>query len=164
MRKTFAPVDDVLIERLFQPALDTITNRIGFDRGRAACFCLDIASVSWIVSRARGLSDAVVAWDASNAGAGFALLVLGLAALTSLRVLFRRAGSSGGNPLRMTMQPHRATVLLMLIVRLVQLQAPGLADAADLVMLVCAGSALYLGACAERPPIRRGWVALTPAG
>lgn len=164
MRKTFAPLDDVLIERLFQPALDVVTNRIGIARGTAACFCVDLASLSWIVSRAQGLSDAVIAWDASAAFRDFAFLLLGLIALTSLRTLFRRAGGGSGNPLRMTMQPHRAVVLLMLVVRLMQLQAPGLADAADLVMLVCAASALYLGACAEPPPIRRGWVSLVPAG
>jgi hypothetical protein len=164
MRKTFAPLDDALIERLFQPAADAVSNRIGLSRASAACYCLDIASLSWIVSRVRGLSDAVTAWDASNSFVDLTLLLLGLVALISLRTLFRRAEGKQGNPLRMAMQPHRAVVLLMLVSRLVQLRSPGLADAADVVMLVCAASALYLGACAERPPVRRIWASLVPAG
>lgn len=160
MRKTFSPLDNVLIERLFQPALDLITDRSGVGRASAACFCADMASLSWIVSRTRGLSDAVTAWDASNAFVGFALLLLGLAALTGLRALFRRAGGSHGNPLRTSMQPHRAIVVLMLVARLVQLQTFALADVADLAMLMFAGSALYLGACTERPPVRRSRLSL----
>ena len=164
MRKTFAPVDDVLIERLFQPASDLITQRIGLSRAKAACFCIDLASLSWIASRVRGISGSVTEWNASGAFLDFALLLLGLVALISLRTLFRRAVGKHGNPLRLAMQPHRAVVLMMLIARLVQLQAPGLGEAADLAMLVFAASALYLGACTERPPIRRGWAVLAPAG
>jgi hypothetical protein len=163
MRKTFAPLDDALIERLFQPVSDLIAHRIGLKRTTAACFCIDIASLAWIVSRARGLSDAVAAWNGSTALLDLALLLLGLVALVSLRVLFRRAGRKLANPLRQTMQPHRAIVLLMLVSGLVQLHVPGLADAADLAMLVWAASALYLGACAELPPIRCGCSSSVPA-
>jgi hypothetical protein len=163
MRKTFAPLDDLLIERMFQPVSDMLAHRIGLSRTAVACFCLDIASLSWIVSRSRGLSDAVLAWDPGASFLDLALLLLGLIALISLRTLFRRAGRKQANPLRVAMRPHRAIVLLMLACRLVQLQAPGLADAADLAMLLCAAAALYLGACAERPPVRRGWTSLIPA-
>jgi hypothetical protein len=163
MRKTFAPLDDLLIERLFQPGSDLIADWIGFGRTTAACFCVDIASLAWIVSRARGLSDAVAAWDASTSFIDLSLLLLGLVALISLRTLFRRAGRKQANPLRLVMRPHRAIVLLMLVTRLVQLHAPGLADAADVVMLICAAAALYLGACAERPPIRRNWTSWVDA-
>lgn len=159
MRKSFSPLDNVLIERLFQPALNSITDLSGVGRATAACFCADMASLSWIVSRSRGLSDAVTAWDASNAFVGFALLLLGLTALTGLRTLFRRAGGSHGNPLRTSMQPHRAIVLLMLAAKLVRLQTFALADVADLAMLMFAASALYLGACGERPPVRPGRLA-----
>lgn len=163
MRKTFAPLDDVLIERLFQPAADSISYQTGLSRGGAACFCVDLASLSWLVSRVGGVSDAVAAWDASTAFADIALLLLGLVALLGLRTLFRRAGGQQGNPLRMSMRPHRAIVLLMLVARLVQPRSPGLADFADLAMLVFAAAALYLGACAERPPVRRVWAAVAPA-
>lgn len=161
MRKTFAPIDDALIERLFQPASDLITQRLGFGRASAACFLIDIASLSWIVSRARGLADAVATWDATMSFLDTATLLLGLIALISLRTLFRRAGSKLGNPLRQAMRPHRAVVLLMLASRVAQLRSPAATDIADVAMLVCAASALYLGACTERPPLRRttaGWV------
>jgi hypothetical protein len=159
MRKTFAPVDDLLIERLFQPASDLIAHWIGLSRSTAACVCIDIASLGWIASRAGGLSTAVNHRNAGDALLDFSLLLLGLVALTSLRTLFRRAAGQQENPLRLSMQPHRAVVLLMLVARLVQFQTPSLAEAADLAMLVFAVSALYLGACAERPPIRRSWLA-----
>lgn len=167
MRKTFGPLDDILIERLFQPVSDFITYRIGISRSATACFCVDVASLGWIVSRVRGLSDSVVAWDAGSSFLNLAFVLLGLVALISLRTVFRRtAGNKQANPLRLTMRPHRAIVLLMLAARLMQLRAPGLGDAADIAMLLFATSALYLGACAERPPVRRGWAALAnaPAG
>lgn len=164
MRKTFAPIDNALIERLFQPVSDLVTHRLGFGRASAACVCIDIASLSWIVSRAPGLSDAVASWDAATSFLDLAMLVLGLIALISLRTLFRRAGSKQANPLRQAMRPHRAIVLLMLAARLAQFHAPGLAGLADLAMLVCATSALYLGACVERPPLRRATTAWVPVG
>jgi hypothetical protein len=163
MRKTFARVDDVLIERLFQPASDLITYCIGLSRTTTTCFCIDVACLSWIVSRARGLADAVAAWDASAAFLAWALLLLGIVALMSLRMLFRRAGLRQINPLRRVMLPHRAIALLMLVSSAVQLRSLCVADAADLAMVISAASALYLGACAERPPIRRGAPSLAPA-
>jgi hypothetical protein len=162
--KTFAPVDDVLIERLFQPVSDVLAYRTGLGRATAACFCIDLASLSWIASRAGEMSGSVAAGNAGAAVLEFSFLLLGLAALISLRTLFRRAGGKQGNPLRLAMRPHRAVVLLMLAARLLQLQAPGLGEAADLAMLMFAASALYLGACNERPPVRRRWLASVPAG
>jgi hypothetical protein len=159
MRKTFAPIDDALIERLFQPVSDMVSGRVGAGGAAAACFCIDIASVAWIVSRMSGLSDAVIAWDAGSALLDLTTLVLGLVALVSLRTLFRRARVKPGNPLRKAMLPHRAIVLVMLAARLLRLQAPALAEAADIAMLIFAASALYLGACSERPPVRRTWAA-----
>lgn len=154
MRKTFASLDDVLIERVFQPISDAVTHRIGVSRGSAAQFCIDLASLSWIVSRVGELSSAVTAWDCGAAFLDLLILLLGLVALVSLRTLFRRAGGKQGNPLRMAMQPHRAVVLLMLVARLVRLQACDLAGTADIAMLALTASALYLGACTERPPVR----------
>jgi hypothetical protein len=162
MRKSFAPLDDVLIERLFQPASDFVSNRLGFSRATAACFCIDFASLAWIASRVRGLSDAVTARDASTAFLDLSFLLLGLVAMIALRTVLRKAEGKQGNPLRPAMQPHRAIVLLLLLADVVQLQAPSLANTADLVMLAFAASAMYLGACAERPPVRHGWPALVP--
>jgi hypothetical protein len=159
MRKTFAALDDVLIERVFQPASDMISNRMGLSRTAIACFCIDIASLAWIVARARELSGAVAASNTGTAFLDTTVLLLGLVALVSLRALFRRAAArKQANPLRLAMLPHRAIVLLMLASRLVQWQAPGLTDGADLAMLLFAVAALYLGACTERPPIQSGWL------
>ncbi|HEX3573607.1 MAG TPA: hypothetical protein VHU42_03310 [Rhodopila sp.] len=163
MRTCFALLDDWLIERVFQPISDVITDRIGFSRTTAACFCVDFASTAWIVSRARGLTGEVTAWDAGAAVRDMSILLLGLIALVSLRMLFRRTERRQANPLRLSMQPHRGVVLMMLTVRLVEMHAPGLVDAADLAMLLFAGSALYLGACVERPPVRRGRATLVSA-
>jgi hypothetical protein len=99
VRKTFAPVDNVLIERLFQPVSDLITQRIGLSRAAVTCFCIDLASLCWIASRAGGLSGSVAEWNASGAFLDCSLLLLGLVALISLRTLFRRAGEKQGNPL-----------------------------------------------------------------
>jgi hypothetical protein len=163
MRKTFAPLDDVLIEQLFQPISDLMTHRLGASRAMAACFCIDVASLAWIVSRARGLSESVATWNASAAFMDVSFLLLGLIALMALRALFRRAAGKPANPLRLVMRPHRAIVLLMLVAQLMLHQAPDLADVANIAMLVFATSALYLGACAERPPIRRVSAGLVPA-
>jgi hypothetical protein len=164
MRKTFAPFDDVLIERLFQPVSNLVADRIGVGPGAAACFCIDIASLSWIVSRVGALSDAVATWDAGPALLDMVVLLVGLVALVSLRTVFRRASGKQANPLRLMMQPHRAIVLAMMIARVVQWNAASVADAADLGMLLFAASALYLGACAEPPPVRRGVIVFAGVG
>jgi hypothetical protein len=157
MRKTFAALDDGLIERVFQPVSDMVTHQTGLTRTQTAGLCLDIASLGWIIARTDGLSGAVATWDAGAAFLDLMLLLLGLVALVSLRTLFRRTATRTTNPLRPAMQPHRAVLLLMLAARLVQWQTPTLADAADLAMLLSAAAALYLGACAEQPPIRAAW-------
>jgi hypothetical protein len=157
MRTSFALLDDWLIERVFQPVSDVITHRVGFGRITAACFCIDFASAAWIVSRSGELTGEVTAWEGGAAVRDMSILLLGLVALVSLRMLFRRTVRKQANPLRRSMLPHRGIVLMMLAVRLIEMRAPGLADAADLAMLLFAGSALYLGACVERPPVRRGW-------
>ena len=156
MRRTFTALDDVLIERVFQPVSDLLSNQLQLSKAKAACICVDAASLAWIVSRAPGLSVAVIAWESGTAILDLALLLLGLAALISLRSLFRRAMvEKRANPLRIAMRPHRGMVVLMLATRPVQLMTFDLTDAADLAMLLCAASALYLAACAQHPPVRR---------
>jgi hypothetical protein len=120
MQLNFIPLDDTLIERVFQPVADALSDRFGLDRRRAACICIDVASVGWILSQARALSDAVMGWQAGTSVLRMAVLLLGLAALTGLRGLFHRlTGEAKANPLRPAMRPHRAVVLLMLVARLV---------------------------------------------
>jgi hypothetical protein len=155
MRKTFAPLDDALIDRLFQPVADCITCRSGIRRVTVACFCLDVASLSWILAQAPAASRAALAWDRGTAFVNICFLLLGLVALVSLRMLFGRARAQRGNQLRMALRPHRAIVLLMLVARLLEFQLPGLAETADIAMLTLVTSALYLGACGDPPPVRR---------
>ncbi|HEX2940112.1 MAG TPA: hypothetical protein VHO91_03630, partial [Rhodopila sp.] len=141
-----------------QPLTDMVSARAGVSRGASACFCIDMASLAWIVSRVPALSDAVTHWQGVTAFTDMVVLLAGLAALVSLRILFRKAGDQRqANPLRRAMRPHRVVVLLMLLARLAPVQAPGLPEVADALMLLFSGSALYLGACTERPPVRRGW-------
>lgn len=156
MRLSFSRLDDALIERLFQPVSDAISHGIGLPRAAVTCWCLDAAALAWIISRARGVSDAVVDWNAVDSFTGVVMMLLGLVALLSLRTLFRRTSGQKANPLRLTMRPHRVVLLLLLLTRLTQLHTLDIADLADLATLTLAGVAMYLGACAERPPVRRG--------
>jgi hypothetical protein len=156
MQLSFISFDDVLIERVFQPVCDTMADRLGVDRRRAACFCIDLASVGWILSQAHPLSAAVLGWEAGSAFLRVVLLLLGLVALTGLRGLFGRLSADAkANPLRLAMRPHRAVILLMLFARLVALSGLSVPALADLAMLGFAAVALYLGACAAPPPMRR---------
>lgn len=153
MQASFTRLDDALIERLFQPLADTIMNRFGLDRLRAACLCLDGASLAWIISQAGALGQAVSGWNAGTACLHVLLLILGLAAMTSLRSLFQRISTRGANPLRSAMVPHRGLALALLIGQ--ALTVYGLAGWAELAMLGLAAAALYLSACRPRPPVRR---------
>jgi hypothetical protein len=123
--------------------------------------------VGWILAQARGLTVAVLNWNAGSSFLRLAVLLVGLLALLCLRVVFRQAGGrSSGNPLRVSMQPYRAIVLIMLAARMFQGVGPRLADVgdvADLAMLLFAAMALYLGACTERPPVRRARVTMASA-
>jgi hypothetical protein len=164
MQHTFVRLDDALIERLFQPLADILSLRMALDRLRVAGLFLDAASIAWILSQAGSLTSAVTQWQAGTASLRAVLLLLGLVALISLRVAFRRVGTrSGANPLRRVMLPHRGMVVALLVARLVGLT--GFAGAADLVMLGCAACALYLGACVSRPTVvrRSRWLATAGA-
>jgi hypothetical protein len=154
MQPSFSRIDDTLIERVFQPLADLITDRIGLDRLCIVRFCLDAASIAWILSQAGALTRAVTQWEPGLALGRTLLLLLGLVALSSLRGVFGRVrGRGGANPLRVTMLPHRCVVLALMAARLLALA--GFAGVADLAMLAFAACALYLGACATRPPLRR---------
>jgi hypothetical protein len=151
MLRRFAYFDSALIEHVFQPTADVVAYRLGLDRLRAAGFCLNGASIAWILSQAGSLSNAVTQWQACNAFLGLVLLMLGLLALCSLRVAFQRiAAAKGMNPLRVMMLPHRGVVLVLLFARL--LAVDNFANAADFAALLFALCALYLGACTSPPP------------
>jgi hypothetical protein len=155
MQRYFISIDDFMFDRVFQPAADALQNRTGLDRRRAACFCVDAALVAWVLSQAGALSETALAWHAGSATWHLTVLLLGLTALSGLRTVFRRPPGAGANPLRASMRPHRGIILLMLVGRLVQPDTAALAGLADVAMLLCATAALYLGACAARPPVQR---------
>lgn len=155
MRHFLALLDDALIERVFQPISNALSDHLGVDRRRIAALCIELAAVAWSLSQAPALSAAVLGWQAMPAAGHLVLLLLGLTALLSLRRLFRRIEAGAANPLRLAMQPHRAVLLLLLAARLLAFNGLDLADIADLIMLGLAGFALYLGACSSRPPMRR---------
>ncbi len=155
MRRFFGPFDDALFERLFQPLTSFLTHRFGLRRRGVACLCIDAATIGWIIARAGGLSKTITEDDVSTAILHLALLLLGIGALISLRSLFRRIGDRSANPLRVSMLPHRAVILLLLAARVVHPAHGSLDEAADLAMLLFTWAALYLGACSEPPPLRR---------
>src|ERR1700712_782035 len=105
MRKTFEPIDDLLIERLFQPVLDMVAHRTGLSRPAACCFCVDMASLAWIVSRVRELSDAIGKWDPGSAFVDIAILMLGLVALVCCARCFGGLGTN--RPIRCGRQCSR---------------------------------------------------------
>ncbi|MBN8872972.1 MAG: hypothetical protein J0H67_09080 [Rhodospirillales bacterium] len=159
----FGLVDDALIERVFQPLVERLA-AVGVSRNRAALMCTDLAAGAWLLAQAPRLSTDLAGRDLGGVGLHLVLLLLGITALLSLRRLFQRVGGERANPLRLAMRPHRAVALLLLVARLPELAGRGLgaeargngwADLADLAMLVLAVLALYLGACAHRPPARR---------
>lgn len=155
MQARFSMIDDALIERVFQPLSDTVTDHSGLDRPWTACSCADVATLAWIISNARGLSDSMAASDVPGTCLAVFILMLGLAALTGLRSIFLKVPGTGANPLRLSMRLHRGVALLMILARLVSWQTTGLSEIAELLMLVFAVSGLYFGACASRPPVRR---------
>jgi len=155
MRRFFAPLDDALFERLFQPLTSLLTYRFGLRRRPLACLCIDAATIGWIVARAGGLSRVIAEGDGASAALRLVLLLLGIGALISLRSLFRRIGDRTANPLRVAMQPHRAVILLLLAARVLHPANGSLHEVADLAMLLFTWAALYLGACSEPPPVRR---------
>jgi hypothetical protein len=163
MPNVFVSLDDALIERVFQPLIELAAARLGFGRLTLACVCLDAASFTWILSRAGALTGTALAGTAlAGTCLQSAILLLGLTALVALRALFRRAqGRPQANPLRHAMRPHRGVILLLLAGRMAQWNHAGVAEAADLMMLLFACAGLYLGACGERPPLRRA--SLKPA-
>lgn len=156
MRKFFAPFDDALLDRLFQPLAGALRHRYGLRRDGMAGFCVSAATICWTVARSAGLSEAIAADDMATVATSSAILLLGLGALVSFHCLSRRAPTAAANPLRSTMLPHRAIVLLLLVTRLIPPVGPAVHDVADTAMLLFAAAALYLSACSDPPPVRRG--------
>src|ERR1700722_3246418 len=76
MQAGFIRFDGALIEYVFQPLANSITYRIGLDRLRVAGFCLDAASIAWILAQAGALTCSVAQWDATASFLRALLLLL----------------------------------------------------------------------------------------
>jgi hypothetical protein len=155
MLRNFASVDGALIDKVCQPFIDWIDQRVAIDCFQVARICIDLSALAWIVSQA----PAAVASDgAAPLGIQFALIVLGLGAIMILRATFQRAG--GGrqpNPLRAAMYTHRLGCMFWLAGLVVKTATVpmGLASLALFAVGGFATIALYVGACSNPPPKRR---------
>lgn len=164
MRESFTRMDDVLIDRLFQPLADWLNGNMALGTNRAARTAIDLASLFWILAQAGALSRAAVSHEPGLALVVGVMIVLGLWGLTTLRAVFQqkdggakaRAGAQA-NPLRPGMQLHRAICLLwMVALALKTVLAPsGFVSLALLAVGVFATSAVYIGACNNQPPAWR---------
>ena len=176
MHERIASLDDALIDRICQPAVDRLA---AADRS-VDCFwlarrCNDAAALAWILSQAGGVAGAFARGNVALAGAQGALVVIGLAALTTLRRVFdgtQRPRSSAGacaNPLRPAMFPHRLGCLLWLSAQVLGTISSPIGWSAILTIAVglMTTASLYVGACSTPPPRRqsqtgRNWI-LRPA-
>lgn len=160
MREMFERVDDGLIDRVFQPAIDWLGDTLDIDGLRAARICTDISAFAWVVSQAGELGRAAAGGRGAELAASLVLMMLGLSAIMVLRTVFQ--GSSGkssrttaGNPLRAAMHTHRLTSLFWVFGLVVKTAS----DPAGLAMIALFGvgvfgaAALYAAACS--PPTAR---------
>jgi hypothetical protein len=173
MKDRVSRVDDVLIDRLFQPLVDWMNCEMAIGAGRAARILLDLAALAWICAEAGSTSGAMAMRDVQAGFVVALILVAGLSALTILKGVFRHKdgggksrGAAQANPLRAGMQVHRVVCLVWVVALLVK-TALVPADFAALALLAVglfATAAVYIGACSNRPPKKRarlaGW---TPA-
>jgi hypothetical protein len=170
MKDRFTHVDDVLIDRLFQPLVDWMNSEMAIGAGRAARVLVDLAALAWIGAEASSASGALAMHDVQ---AGFVIaivLMAGLSALTILKGVFRQKDGGGksrraahANPLRAGMQVHRVACLVWVAALMVKtaLVPADFAAVALLAVGLFATAAVYIGACSNRPPKRHarqaGW-------
>ena len=164
MQESIARVDDALIDRVCQPIVDWFAATMSMDCFRLARSCNDVAALAWILSQAGLVSDAFATGNVALAGAQGALIIIGLAALTTLRRVFdgkqgsRSSSGAQANPLRPAMFQHRLGCLLWLGVQVLSTvsKPPGFAEILVLVMGLMTTASVYVGACSSPPPERQG--------
>jgi hypothetical protein len=160
MKEQFALLDDTLIDRVFQPWAERISERWTLGSFRLARFFLDAAAIALILSQAAHAPGT----DAFGPSLPYVypLLVLGpgLAALSILRNEFRRTEkkssdhrSAAANPLRLGMHWHRLVCFFWFMVLLLQTSETGLKweGLALLAVGLFATLAVYFAACFARP-------------
>jgi hypothetical protein len=161
MQDSIGRLDDALIDRVCQPVVDRLAAAMSVDCFRLARSCNDAASLAWILSQASRVSDALGTGNVALAGAQGALIIIGLAALMTLRRVFDgKLGSSSGaraNPLRPAMLQHRLGCLLWLGVQLLSAvsKPSGFAEILVLAVGLMTTASVYVGACSSPPPERQ---------
>ncbi len=159
MRKIFTHVDDALIDTVCQPAVDQISAITTFGCYRISRVCLDLSSLAWIMSQAGAAAAAAKSEIPGLMALQGVVIVLGLGAISTLRSVFGRSGAPSGlaNPLRQAMTVHRLGCLLWLTLLVTRiLMTPSTVASLTLFAVgVFATTAVYIGACSNRPPRRR---------
>jgi hypothetical protein len=162
MRERVAQFDDALIDRVCQPIVDRLGAKLPVDCYRLARTLNDGAALAWILSQAGGVAGALAVGNVPLAGAQGLLIVIGLAALTTLRRVFdgrqgpRSSTGARANPLRPAMFLHRLGCLLGLGAQVVS-ALPGPAGFAGVLIIAVSlltAASVYIGACSAPPPQR----------
>ena len=164
MQESIARLDDALIDRVCQPVADRLAAALSVDCFRLARSCNDAAALAWILSQAGRVSDAFATGNMALAGAQGGLIIVGLAALTTLRRVFdgkqgsRSSSGARANPLRPAMFLHRLGCLLWLGAQLLRTTTgpSGFAETLIVVMGLMTTASVYVGACSSPPPERHG--------
>ena len=163
MQERITRLDDALIDQVCQPIVNRLATNMTVDCFWLARHCNDAAALAWILSQASRVSDAFATGNVALAGAQGALIVIGLAALTTLRRVFdgkqgsRSSNSVRANPLRPAMLLHRLGCLLWLGAQMLgAVTRPlGFADVLIIGMSLLTTASVYVGACSSPPPERR---------
>ena len=163
MQESIARLDDALIDRVCQPVVDRLAAVWSVDCFRLARSCNDAAALAWILSQAGRVSDAFATGNAALASAQGVLIIIGLAALTTLRRVFdgkqgsRSASGARANPLRPAMFLHRLSCLLWLGAQMLgtMTRPSGFAETLIVVMGLMTTASVYVGACSSPPPERQ---------
>lgn len=163
MQERIAGLDDALIDRVCQPIVDRLATEMPVDCFRLARLCNDAAALAWILSQAGCVASAFATDNLALAGAQGALILIGLAALTTLRRVFdgklgpRSSTTARANPLRAAMFTHRLGCLLWLGTQVIStlVRPGGYSD----ILIVAVGfmttASVYVGACSSPPPEKR---------
>ena len=163
MQERIAQLDDALIDRVCQPIVNRLAANEAVDCYRLARHLNDAAALAWILSQAGQVSQAFATGNMALVGAQGALIIIGLAALTTLRRVFDgkqgRRSSTGAraNPLRAAMFLHRLGCLLWLGTQMLgAITGPGgFAETLVICMSLMTTASVYVGACSSPPPERR---------
>lgn len=163
MQERISRLDDALIDSVCQPIVNRLATAMPVDCYRFARHLNDAAALAWILSQAGGIAAAFATGNTALAGAQGLLVLIGLAALTTLRRVFegrqpsRSAATARGNPLRPAMSLHRLGCLLGLAVQVVNAlpQPMGLARFLIIAVGLLTALSVYVGACSSPPPQRR---------